>query len=110
MELRVVQAHGANRGALCADCKEDQDASELQKAIKMGKVMRCKCGGPVKPKITFFGEKLPEKFHWGWDRIRNKKWTAKGEPEEILFEDGGCDLMITIGTALAVMPFNMTPL
>ncbi len=31
------------------------------------------CNGPVKPCITFFGESLPEKYIWGWDRIRNKK-------------------------------------
>ena len=67
------------------------------------------CNGPVKPNIVFFGEKLPEKFHWGWDRIRNKKmWSLELEPKD-LFEDGGCDLVIVIGTALAVFPFCATP-
>ena len=77
--------------------------------------MRCKleeektiCNGPVKPKITFFGEKLPEKFMWGWDRILNKKWGSLEDNPPDLAEDGGCDLMITIGTALAVYPFSST--
>jgi len=33
------------------------------------------------------------------------------EPEEnpeLMYEDGGCDLMIIIGTALAVNPFALT--
>ena len=67
------------------------------------------CNGPVKPEIVFFGEKLPEKFHWGWDRIRNKSFYYIGlEEPKPLFEDGGCDLMIVIGTALAVFPFSGT--
>lgn len=58
--------------------------------------------------ITFFGQALPKKFQWGQDRIRNVRSGASSkEGEPPLFEDGGCDLMIVIGTALAVMPFNM---
>ena len=30
-----------------------------------------KCGGPVKPNIVFFGEKMNPKFFWGWERITN---------------------------------------
>lgn len=66
------------------------------------------CNGPVKPRIVFFGEKLNERFHWGWDRIRNKEFWSKEENPPDLFEDGGCDLMIVIGTALAVYPFSAT--
>jgi len=57
---------------------------------------------PVKPNITFFGEKMPKRFHEGWDIIENEKdWKTK----EIISEDYGCDLMIVIGTGLAVWPF-----
>ena len=57
----------------------------------------------------FFGEPLPEKFHWGWDRIRNTPMFYIGlEEPKPLFEDGGCDLMIVIGTALVVFPFSGT--
>ena len=46
------------------------------------------CGGPVKPEITFFGESLPKKFMDVFEKI-----------------DSECDLLIVIGTALAVTPF-----
>lgn len=56
---------------------------------------------------------MPKSIHEGWDFIRNKpmfsppKWLTDEEPKP-LFEDGGCDLIIVIGTALAVTPFNST--
>lgn len=65
---KVVQAHGANRGATCGVCKVPQDRALLEKAITSGEVMYCKttseCEGksPVKPNITFFGEGLPPRF------------------------------------------------
>ena len=45
------------------------------------------CGGIVKPDITFFGEDLPRRFH---DRLSDLEQA---------------DLLIVIGTSLAVMPF-----
>lgn len=77
--------------------------------MRCGKVLEEseeKCDGPVKPNITFFGEKLPERFWYGWDRITNMEWGGLNETP--LYEDGGCDLMIVIGTGLAVYPFQMT--
>ena len=53
---------------------------------------------------------MPKKFIWGTNRIRNKKRAivcfTEEDKKKLLFEDGGCDLMIIIGTALAVFPFN----
>lgn len=89
----MVQAHGANFGAECAVCKAQQDRGKLEQAIADGTVMRCKdteCGGPVKPNITFFGEALPEKFMLAAMQV--------GEMT---------DLLVVIGTSLAVAPFNM---
>ena len=83
MENKVVQCHGANRGAECAKCLEPRDGDQLKKAIKDQKVMYCNrvvkdekgeenyCGGPVKPCITFFGQGLPDKFGTACDKIRN---------------------------------------
>jgi NAD-dependent SIR2 family protein deacetylase len=52
--------------------------------------MRCmECEGPVKPEIVFFGEDLPLSFFKGYKKVENN-----------------CDLLIVIGTALAVSPFN----
>ena len=56
--------------------------------------MRCGvngCTGPVKPNFVFFGESLPSEFYQKMDYAKN------------------CDLMIVIGTALAVSPFNILP-
>lgn len=53
--------------------------------------MRCRvkgCRGPVKPDITFFGEQVAEEF---MDKLQNLK---------------DCDLLLVIGTSLAVKPFN----
>lgn len=85
---------------------ETEDKDENGEPKKMSKTGLC--NGPVKPEIVFFGEKLPDKFHWGWDRIRNKEFWSKVDNPPDLYEDGGCDLMLVIGTALAVYPFSAT--
>ena len=51
--------------------------------------MRCKCGGPIKPNVVFFGEALPPEFFEKMGVVKD------------------CDLLIVMGTALAVAPFNM---
>ena len=48
------------------------------------------CYGPVKPNVVFFGEPLPPNFLPSLESIKDKK----------------CDLMIILGTSLAVAPFN----
>lgn len=113
MENRVRQAHGANRGGHCGVCKEKMDAKVLAEHITKGEVMRCTkdgCKGPVKPDITFFGEGLPPSFFEAWDKMQDKPMKEDDEdPEsERKYKDGGCDLMIVIGTALAVGPFNQS--
>lgn len=83
----------------------DDDKKEESKVAKEKK----KCDGPVKPNVVFFGEKMNPKFFWGWERITNldinNHQPGKGGPK---WDDGGCDLMITIGTGLAVFPFCAT--
>lgn len=65
-----------------------------------------KCGGPIKPCITFFGQALPKRFFECWEMIHGEKDTEGNYkfPEH----ERGCDLMIVIGTALAVNPFCNT--
>ena len=116
MENIVRQAHGANRGGHCGVCKAPADAKKLAEFITKGEVMYCSkdnCNGPVKPDITFFGESLPESFFEAWDKMtdvpidndENKEENENNDTER-KYPDGGCDLMIVIGTALAVGPFN----
>ena len=75
---------------MCACCDKDQDRSVLEEKISNGEVMKCEsCDGPVKPKIVFFGENLPEEFFKAMNQVQKN-----------------CDLLIVMGTALAVGPFN----
>lgn len=66
------------------------------------------CNGPIKPDIVFFGECLPKKFEWGWERISSPPYIFPNENQSPIPEDEGCDLMIIIGTSLAVPPFSNT--
>ena len=85
----LIQAHGSIKGAGCSKCKKEMDSAVLKQCISEGVIYKCtSCEGPVKPNITFFGEALPENFFDGL--------TAASK----------CDLMIIMGTALAVQPFN----
>mgnify|MGYP006135043565 CR=1 FL=1 len=89
----LVQAHGANFGATCSECGKTADRKKLEEGITAGTIYRCEkegCGGPVKPDITFFGEGLPRCFFEAMEHI----------------QEHGADLLIVIGTALAVGPFN----
>ncbi len=89
----LCQAHGSIKGAYCSKCGFEASPDEFKACVQRGEVYRCqsgtKCTYPVKPRIIFFGEKLPDDFF-------NKME---------LVDD--CDLMIVMGTALAVAPFNM---
>ena len=70
--------------------------TKLQEAIKTQQILKCSnedCKGPVKPNIVFFGEQLPKEFFKAID------------PNNLL----QVDLLIVMGTALAVTPFNMIP-
>mmetsp|Transcript_14658 Transcript_14658/g.24974 ORF Transcript_14658/g.24974 Transcript_14658/m.24974 type:complete len:151 (+) Transcript_14658:787-1239(+) len=83
---------------------EESKAIELWPTKKDEKA----CDGPVKPKIVFFGEKLPLKFHEGLDLIQGKRLEYLKELK-VGENEGGCDLMLVIGTALAVFPFCSSP-
>ena len=70
----------------------------MREHIDQNKVLYCQdrlnlyktCGGPIKPKITFYGENLPQNF----------------KPAQKLAKNA--DLLIIIGTSLSVSPFNST--
>jgi len=87
---KVCQAHGAARGAACTK-GHDNDEKAMFESIKNDKVYYCtkdNCNKPVKPDIVFFGEALPESFFQAVNDLQ------------------GVDLVIVMGTALAVSPFK----
>ena len=89
---QMVQAHGANTGAVCSLCGAEQDRQLFETHVAAGTVMYChrpECNGPVKPNIVFFGEVLPLNMY----QIASAA-------------SGDTDLLIIIGTSLSVAPFN----
>ncbi len=103
---RVVEIHGSPSLHYCPGCINSaeletikienipryggtvMDFSEAAAMVMSGAMPRCKkCGGILKPGITFFGEALPVK--------------ALGEAESLARET---DLMLILGTSLTVFP------
>ncbi|WFD30232.1 Sir2 histone deacetylase Hst2 [Malassezia sp. CBS 17886] len=92
-ETKLVTAHGSFATARCVACKKEVDQTWLEQRVKAGEVARCQedmhggKGPPIKPDITFFGESLPEAFFMN------------------LGDFGDADLLLVMGTSLAVQPF-----
>ncbi len=88
---KIVEAHGSFGEAACIQCEEEFPISRLEEHVfaESGPtVPRCvTCDGLVKPRITFFGENLPDRF---FDRLPDLK---------------EAEVLLVLGTSLAVMPF-----
>jgi NAD-dependent histone deacetylase SIR2 len=89
---KLVQAHGHMRSAHCCVCNTEYDIKTFFSAASEGTVLSCmKCtkeGAYIKPRIIFFGEKLPRQYQQRLGRI------------------GQADLVIVMGTSLKVKPFS----
>ncbi|KAF9116022.1 NAD-dependent protein deacetylase sirtuin-2 [Mortierella sp. AM989] len=86
----LVEAHGSFATSTCIDCDIIVDSAFVREHILKSEIPHCKkCGGLVKPEITFFGEELPPRF---------------GSLALVDFKK--CDLLIVLGTSLQVEPFN----
>ncbi|CAG0912759.1 unnamed protein product [Notodromas monacha] len=87
----LVQAHGTFSTSHCIKCKKAYDSDWVKPRVFRDEVPKCEsCGAIVKPDIVFFGENLPDRFY---DLL------------QIDFRDP--DLLIVMGTSLAVSPINM---
>jgi NAD-dependent deacetylase sirtuin 2 len=84
----LVEAHGTYYTAHCLSCDRAYALDEIRATLEAGAVPRCSCTGLIKPDIVFFGEGLPDRFAECW---------ASDLPQ--------ADLMIVMGTSLAVTPF-----
>lgn len=87
-EKRLVQAHGSFGAGHCIECRSAFNQEYLRERIFRGEIVRCHCGGLVKPDIVFFGEDLPDKF------VRCSQHDFQR-----------CGLVICMGTSLQVEPF-----
>ena len=92
---KIIYAHGNFNKGHCAQCNNNIDINIIKNGIKNNKIIKCpKCNGPCKPKIVFYGEKLPKIFFEKMDEIKLKK---------------DIDLIIIMGTSLNVVPFTDIP-
>ncbi|MDR2663097.1 MAG: NAD-dependent deacetylase [Treponema sp.] len=102
---RVIEIHGSPQAHYCPVCQNSTAAEEAilagtvkdrgfmefdaaAETVRQGGMPRCeKCGGVLKPAITFFGESLPA----------HALSAAEAEAE-------AADLMLVLGTSLTVYP------
>jgi NAD-dependent deacetylase len=105
---RVIEIHGSPSVHYCRRCSDQRRVEDLAAAkgevkpeetdllgftetaalVHAGKLPRCgKCGGILKPAITFFGESLPVRA------LEDAEQTARDT-----------DLMLVLGTSLTVFP------
>ena len=85
--------HGSIETSSCRDCGATYGLDEVDELFDADGVADCAaCGGPVKPDVVLFGELLPE--------------AAMARAQELA---GGAELMLCVGTSLAVHPVAGLP-
>ncbi|MDR0623353.1 MAG: NAD-dependent deacetylase [Treponema sp.] len=91
---RVIEIHGSPQIHYCLRCSGVRMAFEEAAAIvRSGGMPKCpRCGGVLKPAITFFGESLP------MDALKDAGTEAQN-----------ADLMLILGTSLTVYPAASLP-
>nr|ACO10392.1 NAD-dependent deacetylase sirtuin-2 [Caligus rogercresseyi] len=91
----IVEAHGSFARSYCTSCKREYELTWLKREIfaaqeSNGGVPKCEsCSGIVRPDVVLFGESMPPRF----------SQLAESELKK-------ADLLLVIGTSLAVAPFN----
>ena len=89
---KIVFSHGNFYNGHCASCNKEIDIQKINEGIEKGEIYYCPtCGGPCKPNVVFYGERLPDRFF------------------EKLQECKDVDLFIIMGTSLKVSPFAKIP-
>lgn len=90
---KVIEIHGSPMYHTCLQCHTQFTFAEISTIVRQGKVPSCeKCGGVVKPNITFFGEML--------DMMAL---------DEAIAESRRADLMLILGSSLVVQPAASLP-
>ena len=87
----VIEFHGSFEKSYCLSCSKIYNYDDMIKKIESEEIPRCdKCKGLIKPDIVFFGEPV------------------KGIEESIKFMLKA-DIMLIIGTSLAIAPASYLP-
>lgn len=89
----VLEVHGNTREASCLNCGKVVPLNTLTQKINEGQIPpKCdSCQGVLRPDVVFFGDMLPEDFSIGSNEVSTG------------------DLLIVIGSSLAVSPVNYLP-
>ncbi len=85
---RVLELHGSIWRARCGRCARSEEDRRTE-----GELPYCRCGGLMRPDVTWFGEDLPE-----------------GAMAEALATAGAVKVLIVIGTSNMVYPAASIPL
>lgn len=89
----VFEIHGSPSIHTCQSCATHESFQEVVDVAHTGNVPKCKkCGGVLKPEITFFGEALP------MNALIESEKQAKS-----------ADLMLVLGSSLTVYPAAALP-
>ncbi len=91
---RVIELHGSGRNVQCLDCGTREPRRDVQARLEFQMPPRCRvCGGMfLKPTVVLFGEPMPV-----------------AEVEEAMELAREADVMLVVGTSLAVYPAAEIP-
>ncbi|MCQ2604318.1 MAG: NAD-dependent deacetylase [Spirochaetia bacterium] len=91
---KVIEVHGSPEIHRCRKCGKIFHFNEIVPVVQKDEVPKCdRCGGIIKPDITFFGESLPPMA-----------------VDEAIYEASKADLMVILGSTLVVQPAASFPL
>lgn len=89
----LLEVHGNTREGSCTSCGRVVNLDVITEKVNNKEIPpKCNnCGGLLRPDVIFFGDMLPEDFNIAVQEMEN------------------CDLLIVIGSSLAVAPVNYLP-
>ena len=89
----VIELHGSNDRVVCTRCESREPAEPVRRRAQHGELPpTCDCGGPYKPDVVLFGERLPE--------------AARQRAASLA---SACDVFLAAGSSLTVDPAASLP-